>query len=86
MKIIVVYPNGKQEIIDLPHGTRWRVSDDPNTMNLLHGEHGFDHFFNCDGTYDGWGGAVCATPVEADAMIAVQEEKRHCISGDDHKS
>ncbi|MCY4389240.1 MAG: hypothetical protein OXC18_19265 [Desulfurellaceae bacterium] len=58
MKIIVVRRKGQQEIIDLPDGTVWVVSDEPETMDCLHGEHGFDHFFHHDGTYDGWGGVV----------------------------
>ena len=45
MKIIVVLKDGVQEMLDLPNGSQWTVSDDPDRMDRLHGAHGFDHFF-----------------------------------------
>ena len=46
MRIIVVDNGGKQGILDLPNGTRWKVVDSPSgVMDSLEGEHGFDYFF-----------------------------------------
>ena len=83
MKIIVVHKpkkdrhgllqEGKKEVIELPEGSTWKVSED-KFMHCLEGQHGFDHFFLHEGYYDGWGGAVaCSSPEESKEIIRALE-------------
>lgn len=76
MKIMVILKDGKQELLDLPNGTQWTVADETH-MSCLRGAHGFDHYFNYDGTYDGWGGHVSCPSATAKELITAQEEARH---------
>ena len=92
MKIIVIYREGKgheskegREIIELPDGTTWTVSDNQH-MDCLKGAHGFDHYFNSDGTYDGWGGLVQCPTADTKELINAQEAARHYTSAGGRKA
>lgn len=57
MKIDVIHRNGTREIIVL---TEPLVISRGDGMNRLACSTGMEHWFNEDGTYDGWGMAVGA--------------------------
>jgi hypothetical protein len=60
MKIRVV---GKRGIEAITLTEPLTINRSPDGMNSIRTATGMDHFFACDGTYDGWGMAV-SIPVE----------------------
>ena len=77
MRITVLRRDGTQEILDLPNGSRWTVRHG-RTMSRLHSDDGFDHYFNFNGSYDGWGGALYqgCSPDQSQELLDGQEELR----------
>ena len=73
VKIRVQRQDGSIETLTLASGT-WECVNG-KLMSRLQYE-GFEHFFTEDGYYDGWGGAVNASPEEADDILRAMETKR----------
>ena len=89
MKIQVIYASGKVKTLDMPAGSTWHVEDfDDDKMNRFYSDHGFDHWFNADGSYDGWGGFVSSLHPDQTAakIIDAQGDVRHCIVAEGHES
>jgi len=62
IKILATMRDGEQWLLEiaLPFTVSDSASDNKFGMFHLHDANGTDHYFNKDdGTYDGWGKAVC---------------------------
>lgn len=62
IRILATKKTGEQVLleIELPVVVSASASDDKFEMFYLHDANGTDHYFNKDdGTYDGWGKAIC---------------------------
>ncbi len=81
VKIQVVYASGETKTLDLPAGSTWHVEDIDNaTMNRFYSDHGFDHWFNADGSYDGGGFVNCPQPDQSNTQINDSQGDVHrCI-------
>ena len=76
MKIQVVRRNGSHEILTL---TEPLTIVRGTHMNRLKTSTGMDHFFNEDGTYDGWGMAVNITVPDSHSETNLPEEAKAFI-------
>src|SRR5438034_1151977 len=72
MKIVVLHEDGRSETLTL--FGEWECIEGKYLHRLRNG--GFEHFFTPEGFYDGWGGAVNATPATAREMLDTMERKR----------
>lgn len=75
MKIQVRHRDGSLETITI-RGT-WTVVEGEYMDRIT--SNGFDHFFNHDGTYDGWGGVVSCGDQEASEILQAMESKREIV-------
>lgn len=73
VKLRVVHANGTIETLSL-HSGAWTITPGNRLDRLSDGK--AEYFFTKEGYYDGWGGAVNATPAEAAEIIDAMEEKR----------
>ena len=75
MKIQVVHRDGVLETLDVKGPLQ--IVDGREHMNHFTDASGTDHYFNLDGTYDGWGrGCVEATSEEARWLVEDIESRR----------
>ena len=79
MRLKVVHENGDIETLTLRDG-HWCVVQGKFLSRLR--TEGVEHFFTKDGFYDGWGGAVSATPDEADRIAEEMDRKRAIAARD----
>jgi len=80
MKIRVQRKDGRIEILEL-HGELSGPSPAQNELGhvfeLRHfNAGGVDHYFDLEGYYDGWGGAVNCNAASAEQIIEAMEQKR----------
>jgi hypothetical protein len=73
VRLKVIHQNGEIETLSLRDGA-WTIVQGEFLDRLWDGS--VEHFFTKDGYYDGWGGAVNATPAEAVEIIETMDERR----------
>jgi hypothetical protein len=65
IKLLAIRKNGEQVLVEIepPFELSASALDPKFSMFYFHDANGTDHYFNKDdGTYDGWGKAMCDAP------------------------